>query len=126
MIVMDSSGWVEMFTSRPRWEEFARRRDEADGVIVPTVVLYEVYKIMCREMPAALAREMAGELRSHHLVPLDADLAIDAAEYSLTHRLPMADAIVYATAQALGATLVTGDVHFDGLPGVEYIAAPGT
>jgi predicted nucleic acid-binding protein len=62
-------------------------------------------------------------LRSYHVVPLDAQLALDAAEYSLVHRLPMADAIAYATAQALGAVLVTGDVHFQGLPGVEYIAA---
>jgi predicted nucleic acid-binding protein len=33
----------------------------------------------------------------------------------------MADAIIYAAAQSLGATLVTGDAHFADLPGVEFI-----
>jgi predicted nucleic acid-binding protein len=33
----------------------------------------------------------------------------------------MADAIVYATARRHGATLVTGDTDFDGLPGAVVI-----
>jgi predicted nucleic acid-binding protein len=36
----------------------------------------------------------------------------------------MADAMVYATAQAYGAVLVTGDRHFAGLPGVECLTWP--
>ena len=43
-------------------------------------------------------------------------------QLSLGHRLklPLADSIIYATAQAHGATLWTQDAHFDGLPGVRY------
>ena len=122
MIVMDSSGWVEVFMAGPRLTEFQRRLQEAEGVLVPTVVLYEVYKLARREASEDLANEVAGELKSHQLVPLDEGLALEAADYSLQHRLPMADAVVYATARAHQAVLVTGDEHFAGLPGVEYLA----
>ncbi|MFT3975091.1 MAG: PIN domain-containing protein [Amaricoccus sp.] len=37
------------------------------------------------------------------------------------HRLATADAIIFATARARNATLVTCDAHFDGLPGVTLI-----
>ena len=122
MIVMDSSGWVEVFMAGPRQPEFQRRLREADGVLVPTTVLYEVYKIAKREVSEELANELAGELKSHQLVPLDEGLALEAADLSLQHKLAMADAVVYAAARAHQAALVTGDAHFAGLPGVEYLA----
>ncbi len=37
----------------------------------------------------------------------------------------MADTIIYATARAEGADLLTCDRHFDGLPGVRFIARTG-
>ena len=123
MIVMDSCGWVEIFTQGLNWAEFKRRIEEADRVLVPAVVLYEVYKIMRRELSVELANEIAGELRSHTIVPLNDELAVTAADYSLEHRLAMGDAIVYATAQAYAATLVTCDADLSGLAGVDYIAS---
>jgi predicted nucleic acid-binding protein len=35
----------------------------------------------------------------------------------------MADAIILTTARSAGATLWTQDAHFEGMEGVEYIAA---
>ena len=123
MIVLDSCGWVEIFTQGPNWAEFKRRVEEADRVLVPAVVLYEVYKIMRRELPVHLADEIAGELRSHTILPLSDRLAVEAAEYSLQHRLAMGDAMVYATARAHEATVVTCDADLSGLPGVDYLAS---
>lgn len=122
MIVMDSCAWVEIFTAGPNWAELKRRVEEAERVLVPSVVLYEVYKLMCRELSPELANEVAGELRGHTSVPLSDDLAIAAAGYSLQHRLAMADAMVYATACAHDATLVTCDADLSGLDGVDYVA----
>jgi predicted nucleic acid-binding protein len=122
MIVMDSSGWVEVFTAGPRRTEFQQRLQEAEGILVPTVVMYEVYRIAKREVSEDLANEIAGELKRHQLAPLDEAHALEAADYSLQHGLPMADAVVYATARAHRAVLVTGDQHFAGLPGVNYVA----
>ncbi|MDP1619857.1 MAG: VapC toxin family PIN domain ribonuclease, partial [bacterium] len=36
------------------------------------------------------------------------------------HKLAIADAVVYASALAVGAELLTSDAHFTALPGVRY------
>ena len=46
-----------------------------------------------------------------------------AAEISLKHALPMADAIVYATATKETCPVVTSDPHLKGLEDVIYLQA---
>jgi predicted nucleic acid-binding protein len=49
---------------------------------------------------------------------IDSSLALDASRYPL----PIADSLIYATAQRSGAMLWTQDEHFKGLPGVRFFA----
>ncbi len=121
MIVMDSSGWIEVFSGGPQVREFRRYLDEADAILTPTIVIYEVYKIIRREASEEDADLAAARLKTSTVVALDDRLALHAADLSLKHGLAMADAIVYATARSQDALLVTSDKHFQGLPGVEYI-----
>lgn len=121
--LLDTSGWLEMLDRAPRHQAFRERLEQADRVMVPAIVIYEVYKIVKREHGQDMADLTAGRLRTHEVVPLTEALALEAADYSLEHGLPMADAIIYATAQAHGATVITGDAHFARLPLVEYIGA---
>lgn len=125
MIALDSSGWIEVFTAGPRAAAFRKWTDEADVIIVPTVVVYEVYKVIRRRRSELEATVAAAHLRACHVVPLDDHLALEAADLSLQHGLAMADAVVYATALAREAPLVTGDADLKDLPGVEYIAPEG-
>jgi predicted nucleic acid-binding protein len=74
-----------------------------------------------RERGEHLALRIAAHMQQGRVVPVDAALALKAA----TLDLPMADSLVYATAQAHGATLWTQDGHFRGLPGVRFFARPG-
>ena len=97
-----------------------------DVILVPTVVMYEVYKVLRRALTEDQADVAALGLRDHLVVALDDRLALEAADYSIEHKLSMADAVIYATAPSLGATLMTGDAHFDGLPGVKYLPKPST
>jgi len=55
------------------------------------------------------------------VVDLGVTLALDAARLSHQLKLPMADSIMLATAQAYRAVLWTQDVDFKGIDGVEYI-----
>ena len=55
------------------------------------------------------------------VVPVDVSLALEAADLALTHRLAMADALIYATARHHRALLITADADFEGLAGVELI-----
>ncbi|MEA3403692.1 MAG: type II toxin-antitoxin system VapC family toxin [Armatimonadota bacterium] len=118
---MDSSGWIDYLTDGPRADRFEEYL-QADDLLVPAIVLYEVYKWMKREVSEHEAMAVAARLRHHQVVPLDQDLALEAADTSLRHGLAMADAIVYATARHYSATLVTGEADFSAIPDGEYIA----
>lgn len=56
------------------------------------------------------------------IVPLDTQIALAAADLRARHRLATGDAIIYATALAQDAELLTCDAHFEGLEGVRYLA----
>ena len=80
------------------------------------IEVYEVYKVIRRDLSEERALEAVSALRRATIVPVDESLALEAADESLAHGLAMADALVYATARRHGATLVTADADFDGLP----------
>ena len=61
------------------------------------------------------------EALRRRVVDLTDTLALAAASLSIDYKLPMADAIIYATAQAHQAELITSDAHFSGLAGVTLI-----
>jgi predicted nucleic acid-binding protein len=83
---------------------------------VSAIEVYEVYKVIRRAVSEERAVEAVSVLRRATIAPVDEPLALEAAELSLAHRLAMADSLVYATARRYGATLVTGDADFEGLP----------
>jgi predicted nucleic acid-binding protein len=83
---------------------------------VSAIEIYEVYKVIRRDLSEERAVEAVSALRQATIVTVDEPLALQAADLSLAHGLAMAGALVYATAQRFGATLVTGDADFDGLP----------
>ena len=74
-----------------------------------------------RDLSEERAVEAVSALRRATIVPLDASLALEAADISLELGLAMADSIVYATARRHDATLVTGDADFQGLAGTVVI-----
>jgi predicted nucleic acid-binding protein len=89
--------------------------------LVSAVEVYEVYKVIRRDLSEERALEAVSALRRATIVPVDETLALEAADVSLARGLALADAIVYATARRHAATLVTGDVDFEGLPGAVVV-----
>ncbi len=85
------------------------------------IEVYEVYKVMRRDVSEERAIEAVSALRRATIVPVDESLALEAADVSLERGLAMADSIVYATARRHGATLVSADADFDGLPGTVVV-----
>jgi len=121
--IVDSSGWVEYLGDGPKAEAFARFFQREEALFLPTIIVYEVFKKLLRERGASLAEEFFSQARqlADSTIVLDTDLAVQAARLSSDTGLPMADAIIYATAHALRAELITSDAHFSGLPGVSLI-----
>lgn len=120
-ILIDSSGWIEFFTGGPLAERYAAYFSPRNDVITPTIVLYEVYKIIKREKGEETALLFSGQLSARSVVQLTESIAYLAADISLRHGLAMADAIVYATAKDQDAQVVTGDADLKDLPGVIYL-----
>ena len=120
--VVDSSAWLEYLTGGAQAAQFAAAIEDSKHLIVPAIVLYEVFKKVLRERGEQQALQVAGAMHAGKVVPVDAALALDAARYPL----PLADSLIYATAQRLGATVWTQDDDFQGLPGVQYFAKAAT
>ena len=123
MNVVDSSAWLEYMADGPAASFFAPAIEQPAKLIVPTVVLYEVFKRVLHERGESAALTAAALLQQGTIVDLNAPLALSAATFSNTHKLPMADSIIYVTARAFDATLWTQDADFGQLPHVRFRAA---
>lgn len=120
MQVVDSGGWIAWLTDDPRAERYANALTAPRTVLVPTIVLCEVCRWVQREQGEPQALRVAAAMQQCEVVVLDAAVALLAADLGLRHKLAMADALVYAHAQARGVPLLTSDAHFGGLAGVDY------
>ena len=120
MNVVDSSAWLEYFADGPNAERFAKVIEKADNLLVPSITLLEVFKRISQQRDEATALQYVAVMQQSTVVDLDAALALHAAALGLRHKLPLADSIVYATAQAGGAVVWTQDKDFDGLAGVRF------
>jgi predicted nucleic acid-binding protein len=116
--VVDTCGWIEWLTDGPLAPEFESFLTDSTSLLVPTIVQYELHRWICRERDEATAMEVIGITEQGTVVPLDTSLALLASELAATHRLAMADALIYATAQQAGVQLITCDDHFAQLPAV--------
>lgn len=120
MNCVDSSGYLEYFTNSPNANVFAPIIIDLPQLIVPTICIYEVFKKILIEHDAKTAQSFAAQMMLGRVIDLDQGLAVKAAILSRDHKLPMADAIMYATAQSQSAVLWTQDQHFKNLPGVQF------
>lgn len=121
MIVVDSSGWIEFFTDGPLADEFAPYLEDLAEVVTPTIVIFEVYRVIRRQRSEEEAIAAVAQMQKTSVVDLDQFLALSAADVSIAHRLAMADAIVYATALSGDIAMVTADAHFQGLDNARVI-----
>ena len=118
LYVVDASGWLEYLSEDSKAAAFGHYLEMDDAVLIPTIVLYEVYRQLSKLRGKNIADRFTAQTLHQPVIPMDETIAIAAANASLDHRLATKNAIVYATARVSGAQLVTGDTHFRGLPGV--------
>jgi predicted nucleic acid-binding protein len=91
-------------------------------LVVPTLSLYEVFKRVLQQRGEGDALQAVAIMMQGKVIDLDMDLALRAAKVSMERKLPMAESVMVATAQAHGATLWTQDADFEEIAGVQYIA----
>jgi predicted nucleic acid-binding protein len=101
-VVVDSSGWIEVFTDGPQADHFLALMAEEAALVVPAISIFEVFKWVLREHGEAQAIQAAAAMQ-----------------------LPMANSIILATARDRRARLHTMDIDFRDLADVQWIAASG-
>jgi predicted nucleic acid-binding protein len=121
MVLVDTSAWIEWLIGSPTGEALSERLPQQSDWLVPTMVQLELAKWLTREVGEDKADQVIAFTQVCQVVPLDTEIALAAADACLTHKLATADAIIFATARARGATLLTCDAHFEGLPGVDFM-----
>ncbi|WP_112874284.1 type II toxin-antitoxin system VapC family toxin [Paracoccus endophyticus] len=121
MILVDTSAWIEWLIGSATGDRLAEHLPEQAAWLVPTMVQLELAKWLTREAGEDKADQVIAFTQVCDVVPLDTEIALGAAEACREHRLATADAIIFATARARRATLLTCDAHFGGLPAVTLI-----
>ena len=122
MRVVDTSAWLEWLSDSTLGRKVGLELPSTDAWIVPTIVQYELARCLTREVSEDAADDTIAFSTECVVTSLNTRLAVQAAEIAKDHRLAMADAIIYATAVAMGADLLTCDAHFAKLPRVVYVA----
>ena len=120
MNVVDSSAWLEYFADGPNAARFAAAIENRSKLLVPSITLLEVFKRISQQRDDAVALQYIAVMQQGEVVDLDADLALRAAMLGQQHKLPLADSIIYATAQRAKAVVWTQDADFEGLRDVRY------
>ncbi len=120
MNIVDSSGWLAYFADEPNAKHFLTPLSDPASLVVPTVTIYEVFKVILRESSENEALQAVVAMQKGTVVDLSAPLAIAASKLSLEHNLPMADSIILATAQEFKAIIWTQDLDFKSLSNVKY------
>ena len=120
MNIVDSSGWLAYFADEPNAKHFLAPLNDSASLVVPTVTIYEVFKVILRESCENDALQAVFAMQNEAVVDLKASLAIAASRLSLEHNLPMADSIILATAREFNAILWTQDLDFKNICNVKY------
>ena len=120
-VVVDSSGWIEVFTDGPRAGVFLQVLEDEDRLVVPSITIFEVFKWILREHSEADAIQASAVMQRGHVVQLDSMTAVAAAQLSHALRLPMADSVILTTTRQHQARLYSMDADFQDLSDVELV-----
>ncbi len=120
MNIVDSSGWLAYFADEPNAKFFQTPLKDTASLVVPSITIYEVFKVVLRETSENEALQAAAAMQKGTVVDLTVTLAITASKISLELGLPMADSVIIATAKAFDAAIWTQDSDFKNIAGVKY------
>jgi predicted nucleic acid-binding protein len=118
--IVDSCGWLEYFTDSQHADFYSNAIEKTDKLIVPVICIMEVFKKIYSERDENSALLAVAHMRQGNVIPLTESIALTAATLGIENNLPLADSIIYATGKIAGATILTQDRHFKGLPSVRF------
>lgn len=122
MNIVDSSGWLEYFAGTKNARHFAQAIEDTDHLLVPSIIIYEVFRKLLRERDEHTALTIIGHMRLGRIIDVNLEIALLAAKLGVAHKIPFADSIILATSRIHSATIFTQDSDFASIEGVRYFA----
>jgi predicted nucleic acid-binding protein len=124
MNLVDSCGWLEYFADSSYADSYAPAIEDTGTLVIPTICILEAFKRVLQQRGEDAALQIVAVMYQGQVVALSASIALRAAKVGSEMKLPLADSIILATAQAHGALIWTQDAHFKDIEGVKYIEKP--
>src|SRR3989338_4493009 len=121
MILIDSSAWLEILSKGALSHEINKYMRESKSIIVPTVVIFEVYRKIAKAIAQDEGLAAVVFISTHEVVDISREVALTAADLSIQYGLGMADSLVLAVAQEYNAVLLTLDYDFHKIPGTKVL-----
>ncbi|MFH2063954.1 MAG: type II toxin-antitoxin system VapC family toxin [Pseudomonadota bacterium] len=121
MMIVDSCGWLEWFTDGNLADQYKKYLSDLDTLLIPTIIIYEVYKVLKRETSEEKALLAIGYMKNASVIPLDETLAIAAADIALQEKLSMADAIIVAVSRIHNCRIISSDADLQNQASVTFI-----
>lgn len=119
MKIIDSTFWIEYFANYNYIEILNPLLEDQQKVIIPTLIITEVYKKLFLIMYYDTAKIYISQFLSFKIVENDVNIAVESSELGIKHKPPLADSIIYATAIKFITEIYTFVKHFEGLPNVQ-------
>ncbi len=88
--IVDSCAWLTYFADEKNAQIFAEPIEDIENLVVPTVVLTEVFKVIYRQTDENTALQAISYIQQGEIVSLDDMLSIDAGLYGVQYKLPLA------------------------------------
>ena len=120
MRALDSFAWIEYFMGSEGGGRVRGHVESAEPLYTPSICLTEIKSRYLRGGRDPTSRIALITKRSF-IIPVNTEIAFNAADIKERHKLHIIDALIYAASQYKILTLVTGDQHFKNLPNVEMI-----
>jgi predicted nucleic acid-binding protein len=124
MKTFDSWAWVEYFKGSPEGAIVRTIIEGTEVLFTPAICLAEIKAKFIAENKDPEERLQFIKSRTS-IIDINSEVAEDAADLKMQHRLHMVDALVLACARACDSELITGDKHFRGVPRVTLLASEG-
>lgn len=125
-VLIDSWAWIEYWKGGALADEAARYVEGDEEAIVSTINVAEVYFWVSRYYDQRTADEKLRTIEKRsHVIPVEKDVATEAARIRLKEKLALADSLILATARAATAKVVTGDSDLKHIRDVIFLERSG-
>jgi toxin FitB len=121
MNLVDSCGWLEYFADGPNAAFFAPAIENTEVLLVPTICILEVFKRVLQQRGEDSALQAAALMQQGQVIDLDSGTAVTAAKIGHEIKLPLADAVIVATARIHHAVIWTQDSDLKGVEDVKFV-----